>query len=124
MKAVAYSFKTQTVGLTADDATWITIQHVGPPYTPVLASGEYTYAVLCSDEDFNDQEVDYETVKVTAIDDSDPYVLTVERNEESTDGAQEWPEDTWIMFPLTAEAWEYIRTNLATVINTLRWGAI
>lgn len=94
-KAVAYGRPTTTVGVTADDATSITVTAL-TGYFPTLGAGEYVYAVLSSDANMSDPAATYETVKVTAIDDSDPFVLTVDRDEESTAGAQEWAAGTSI----------------------------
>ena len=103
-KPIAYSLPTKTVGITAPGATTITVQTVGG-HIPSLTAGEYTYGILSDDETFTDPEALYETVKITAITGSD---LTVERNAESTHGAQEWPDGTAIMVGITAVAWSEV----------------
>ena len=108
-KPIAYSIRTTTVGETASDATSIEVAAAGAPHFPALGSGEYTYAVLCSDETFSNIAVDYETVKVTGITGT---TLTVERNAESTDGAKVWPDGTFIVCPVTAIGWGEIATGL------------
>jgi hypothetical protein len=94
-KAIAYGLPTTTVGATAIDAVAVTVTAL-TGFFPTLSAGEYFYAVLCSDQNMSDPDINYETVKVTAIDDSDPFVLTVVRNQESTDGAKVWPDGTYI----------------------------
>ncbi len=111
-KAVSFGFPTKTVGTTASGATSIEVEAVDGNITPILGTGEFTYAILSSDNNFTDPEANYETVKITAIDSSDPYILTVVRNQESTTGsAQEWGDDTSIMVSLTAVGWNELRDN-------------
>ncbi len=115
-KAIAYSRPTTTVGITADDATTITVTAL-TGYFPTLAAGEYCYAVLSDDAKMSNPDATYETVKVTAIDDSDPYVLTVERNAESTHGAQEWASGTAIACFGTAAAHDDIVAEIESHID-------
>lgn len=112
-KPIAYSKPTTTTSITLVGATTIDVTAVGAPYFPTLGAGEYVYAVLCSDPSFVDTTINYETVKVTAI---NTLALTVERNIESTDGAKEWPVGTYIVCPMTAKGWTEIETELGTLM--------
>jgi hypothetical protein len=100
-KLVAYSFPTTLSAPLAIDGLSMTLTNVGTPYTPTLAAGEYVYAMISTDEFFSDTAIDYETVKVTAID-SGTKVATIERNAESTDGAKVWDSGAYVMFGDTA----------------------
>jgi hypothetical protein len=112
-KAVPYSRKTQTIGVTVAGDTEITVENVGGFISPILAAGEDTYLVLHTDQHIK-EDSRLETVKLIDVDDSGPNVFTVERNQSSTTGeAQEWPDGTYIFCPLTAEGWERLRADLA-----------
>ncbi len=108
-KAIAYSRPTKTVGITAVDALVVTVEAFDG-HVPVLADGEHTYAVLCDEESVSDPEATYETVKVvgpTPL--GAPYTLTIVRNQESTDGAKEWPAGTTIACIGTSAAWSEVQ---------------
>ncbi len=112
MKAVAYSFPTTIYdndgGIAAGDTT-VKIQHSEPPYAPALGAGEYTYAIISDDADFLDPNANYETVKVTDIN-TTTDIITMVRDQESTDGPKAWTDGTAIVFWLTAVGFNELQT--------------
>ncbi len=109
-KAIAFSKRTTiTIARDPGDTSIVVADRA---VFPTLAGEDYTYAVLSNDPYYVNDDANYETVKITAIEvgGGTTGTLTVQRNiESSTGAAQEWAEGATIACLITAKGWNDIK---------------